>query len=836
MFKKRSYSDLEVQEVLQTLFQEKKRVHDLELKLKNCTLAPPAPASSEQLDALKTELDGCKETIFKYREMESRFSAIAHEKEQMERKLRQIQSEASKIHERDAEKMQAIKLAQDELKNLKDQQPSIRRLVEEAKQSRELVEEKNLQLKKAEEALKSQATHIQQILAADAHKTEALRKAEEELQLLRENQGQVSDQVLKLQETQRLAFEQAHKLQKAEEELQLLRETQGQASEKILKLQESERLAEEQTRKLKKTEEELQLLRESLEQASRQLLHLQENQREAIEKTHKLQKSEAELKSLTARYESLIQSVSEDRSQWQQQSAQAEKQLLENFHQLEAEAKQSRECVADYQKAMLHAEEEILNLRQQLAMMKEQLKANPEHDPAVQRQKEQQLERVIQFMRKRAEGAELELNEQSKRASAADDAVQELKLELAQAKESQQKLSEALQQERRINSEISAEEQALKQQMEQLKAYGLQLQATLKGKDTEKVAVLKEMQEVREAYGNGQRELELLKQMMMKTLQEFKDERHKEEDRYRLELESLKALYEAERQRADTLERSSSELLNENQSHKEHKEKQLLLLAETQQALQALELAHHELTRFTEEQKSKHVKAEEAKKTLQESLAKKEEMYDSLNAQVANLARSLAEAEEHLQQTESERHEHEARFRVAQQHLAKKVRESTLLAEKNEEYKLRIADLESMLSAAKGKSVELQATLDAESVHQKKLQAQYEESIKGIEAQAAKWEEKYFQIHERWQDVEARNRELKRLEERFGKLQQVLGHLGSLLSTPLSLPNQNPEHESRMTAPDIEVGPPTPQCTTIQSSLFDTSSKTAPRYKETLFG
>ena len=60
MFSKSSYSDLEVQEILQTIFQEKKKVKELELKLQHSTLTyVPTPVSRE-VKILQEELDALR--------------------------------------------------------------------------------------------------------------------------------------------------------------------------------------------------------------------------------------------------------------------------------------------------------------------------------------------------------------------------------------------------------------------------------------------------------------------------------------------------------------------------------------------------------------------------------------------------------------------------------------------------------------------------------------------------------------------------------------------------------------------------------------------------------
>lgn len=451
--------------------------------------------------------------------------------------------------------------------------------------------------------------------------------------------------------------------------------------------------------------------------------------------------------------------------------------------------------------------------------------------------KEAQLERVIQFMRQKGEESSAEAQELQKKLSGLQETNEQLRIDLWQAKEVQQRLGETLQVERETKEDLLAEENALKSQLEQLKMSFSGLQSSIKTFSEDKQLLERDAKGYQESYINSQREIELLKQMMMKTLQEFKEERLKEEHSYKAQIDQLRD--QIQKDQTKIVEWERTDLGRQEQGH--HLQEQMISLekqlSQKNVEMSALTLAQKELAQFTEELKQKLLRAEETKKHTIESLQKKEVEVENLNAQVANLARSLADIEEALQQAESERHEHESRLRVAQQHLAKKVREVTVLSEKNEEFKLNRLELENALESTRSKLLETQATLEAQAQHQQKLQEQYQDSIKAIESQTTKWEGKYFQIHERWQEVESRNRELKRLEERFTKLQNAFGHLSSLLGNPLSLIAPETIHTDSPPIKeyhDIDIAPPTPPCATIQQTLFE-ATKPVVRFKESLF-
>lgn len=437
--------------------------------------------------------------------------------------------------------------------------------------------------------------------------------------------------------------------------------------------------------------------------------------------------------------------------------------------------------------------------------------------------KEGKLELVVQFMRTRLENAQNENQElQNKIASFST-------FELKHKREIEQ-LQLTLEMEKERFEELCHEETALKSQFSALREEILHLKAI----ETDKLAWDKKYQEQQIALQNGEKEIELLKQMMMKTMQEFKEERFTENQQYQMQVEETKASLE---ERQKELEAVKEQLLEKEQKVHHFSldlAEKTSYLDQLKDEVQAKAVAHKELTQFTEDLQAKLMQAETGRGTAVESLKKKEELIEHLSSQVATLGKSLTEREEAIQNIEEERKEHESCLRAAQQHLAKKVREAAHLAEKYEESKQASLQLEKEKEELQKKLNELQAAKEAEQQLKLRQQEQHQENVKAIEAQSAKWEEKYFQLHEKWQDVDAKNRELKRLEERFSKMQVALNHFNQLMGVPFSLPIC--EELSFKSFPEMETPQvPHEKATIIQPSLFQNPKPTA-RFKETLFG
>jgi chromosome segregation ATPase len=133
--------------------------------------------------------------------------------------------------------------------------------------------------------------------------------------------------------------------------------------------------------------------------------------------------------------------------------------------------------------------------------------------------------------------------------------------------------------------------------------------------------------------------------------------------------------------------------------------------------------------------------------------------------------------------------ESETRLKIAQQHLAKKVKEAAVLSEKVEEQQVNLSDLAHNVDHQKTHLVQLQASLDIYQKQEKCLQDQLHSALKGTESQVSKWEEKYFRMYDKWQESENRIRELKKFEEKHHQMQSLIANLGSFMGGSFNNPN-----------------------------------------------
>ena len=166
-------------------------------------------------------------------------------------------------------------------------------------------------------------------------------------------------------------------------------------------------------------------------------------------------------------------------------------------------------------------------------------------------------------------------------------------------------------------------------------------------------------------------------------------------------------------------------------------------------------------------------------------------------------------------------HEQEMRIKIAQQHLAKKVKETTQMSEKLEEQKIQLIELQNSMVHTKTKNEELSQNMEQQLLQDRRMQEQVKESAKSAEAQVSKWEEKYFALCEKWQETESRNKDLRSFEEKYLQLQNSINNLSTLTSSLFGQPKPSPfavEQVSRSAHQDLfDLKAMKP----IQQNLFD---------------
>jgi hypothetical protein len=437
-------------------------------------------------------------------------------------------------------------------------------------------------------------------------------------------------------------------------------------------------------------------------------------------------------------------------------------------------------------------EEELQALRDQQLALKELLKQSQDElqqvrplvlsdshpDLMASRQRMEQLERVIPYLRERTEEANLEtaqlreeLREQQKKANQFE---QELMQEKQKAQDEINYLKELVaihkQQDEGLETVVSqTSSHHLKQELEGIKRTIVQGAQESKAIETRYIDMLNEKIELE--YQSKQLHMQLENQSA--NLASAHAQIHD---------------IECQKQALEELVQQQQNRMNLSGEQEEELRKHIVRLEEL---VREKELMHDKYEQLKEEweQISAHLdetldlrlRAEKQLTHLENVVKEQEQNLQNCYQQIDQLSHSKQELEVQTEQLRTLLEESEARLKMAQQHLAKKVKESALLNEKLEEQQTYLFDLNQTVDVQRNQLSQFQASADLYQKQENQLREQLREALKNSEVQIEKWEQKYFQMADKWQESESRSRELKKFEEKHHQLQSLLSNLGSFM-------------------------------------------------------
>jgi len=410
-----------------------------------------------------------------------------------------------------------------------------------------------------------------------------------------------------------------------------------------------------------------------------------------------------------------------------------------------------------------------------------------------------QLERVLKHLRERSEESHLELNQLREDFQRSQEATTHLSQQL---KMTQSRLHDQTQEYQQVQTEKNdtlEEMQALQSQFSGLRTQVLDSQRIIQDLQGEKSLLEKRLTGATTLIEYLRKEWISVKEVLSKGLFEAQD----------LQQSYLGLVHD------------KTTYFNQSKQLKEHLERQKIEIIDLQSQLKvAFEKEGHLKASFEDFEKIWHEKHQQSLQTLQqknlelentlqkyqEDLSQKDEQISELHHQLSTLRQDKIHLEDTLTNITRYQDEQEARIKVAQQHLGKKVKEVALLNEKIEEQKVQISDLQSTINQLKLKMSEAQAAFEQQLFQEKKQHDQLHETVRFAEGQVAKWEEKYLKAYEK----------LKTLEEKQQQMHSLFSSLGHVMSgSPISTAS-SPQAPSSPTAPDT----PTANFSTTKEEIY----------------
>ncbi len=210
--------------------------------------------------------------------------------------------------------------------------------------------------------------------------------------------------------------------------------------------------------------------------------------------------------------------------------------------------------------------------------------------------------------------------------------------------------------------------------------------------------------------------------------------------------------------------------------------------------------------------------AAEMRSLAEQESSRLQKTADAMRSALEEQSSRLADREEERQHLESALKAQEklvldtdTQLKAAQQHLAKKLKEASFVSEQLEQKTVALTHLQEDFDLMRQQVWQLQIALEQIQLQEKRAQELLQETTKTHEQQLSRWEEKYFQMCEKWQDSEANLRELKKFEEKYRQTQAMILQLGSLMGS-----GSTTSSEANLSSPPIPydllntLPPPTP--------------------------
>lgn len=251
------------------------------------------------------------------------------------------------------------------------------------------------------------------------------------------------------------------------------------------------------------------------------------------------------------------------------------------------------------------------------------------------------------------------------------------------------------------------------------------------------------------------------------------------------------------------LQHSLSEMQAAHQLSQEENSELKLQIAQLQSHAAAM---HKEMQDFQEE----HLFTKEELHSHEQSILEKEIMIKDLLDRLMRVEEEKIRTYEELDACRLELVEKEQHFDEAQQHLAKKLRETALLDSEieklNEQAKTSAASFGLIENFNAELKIKLQKSVDQ--------QIQLEERVHSLMREIEQWQGKHTDLSLKWQSAAKQIEELQKISERHQQLQHMVSNFGHLLGMPLD----NPQISS----------PPSPLKETSTSPLVKSTATSLP--------
>ncbi len=332
-----------------------------------------------------------------------------------------------------------------------------------------------------------------------------------------------------------------------------------------------------------------------------------------------------------------------------------------------------------------------------------------------------------------------------------------------------------------LKSKLDKVRPAIKKMVEELKAARLKSQES-ECDEVSKEQLVKALEELERTKAQVEAERSHLVERMAETLstvqrqseiiKELQEGLFETQKQYEGQIESLKGEFEKEN---SDLKVSLALAYEEVERKNAIAEKGDYL--SLQQAVEEISAERdHAVQRLEENEKI----IEKSYAKMRELSARHAEMLSTVDEKL-QLEKELAAAYTSLQNTKLVCEEREAEIRKAQHHLAKKVKETTIMRDLSDRQNAQIAELKSQIAKQHNELEQIHNNLNMRQVHEEKMHIMAKERAQSAEALAKEWQEKFLSLQQEWQDEKAELVELRQLREEYGEMAATVASLKNIL-------------------------------------------------------
>lgn len=705
-------------------------------------------------------------------------SKALNENQQLLLDLKEAKNQEERLKQRLEKYLNLLSLREKQLSTFRDYQTSFQKAQETIKHL-----ESELSLRSSE--LSSSKSRIEQQEAVLEEKKKHGQQLERAIHFLRERNEEAQLETKNLEEelqaSQSLLDETRRLLKDANAALNdLKRELQRSESEKELLAKEANALTAE-----------LDNCRTSIVSVKEENNSLLEQNRDLAGRVHELVKEQEGKHSLLVSCQTEIEALKK------------EKERVLRQHQ--ASAKE----VDDFKNRLEFKQQELERLRKEGADLATENQEKTAQIASLKAELARQQEEKAALIRSEAETRQSLLESEEER-KLLEGQFKELKRCVLDAGETKEMLSTEVQEKNRVIERLGQELESYRDEVLQyqsvqaevvnLKDLNRETEEKLKTAlaDAERSfhrqeALEREIESLHEIKASTDAELASLRGKLEKTAEALRETETHREDLFQEKSRLIDEVRSAHEKAAEVLEQKEEEHLRAKNYEAILNEKSSLIAA-LQEQIQELKYQHDTKSRDLD-------KSESATSFLQKELMDKQRELEQTQAEVLDKIKSIEELRGSLSRMGLERkalddeirelkkrcEEGEAKAQHAQQHLGKKVREATLLAEALETNKRELESLQSGIKETETRLAKMQKEHTANTQEREAIEAKLKEATHSFDQRVKDWEAKYFKMHEACLRLEEQNRALRQQKEKFDQMQSLLTSLGTVMGAPVGI-------------------------------------------------